>query len=287
MQLPFEDASFDAATMGYGLRNVADIPASLRVSAGGLAMLPACLPTCLPARLPGSVCINPCLTPATFCSSRRSCTGCCAPAAPLRCLTSTMRRTTQWWMPPRLSSWKTWWSLRRGQWAWQKSTSECWGGGGASRKAGGSSAGWPGGRAAAQDLIGQAAKWVASALPHMSAVPAALPVQVSAPFHPTLPQRPAAGGAGAAGGLCHCRSLPHRLWPHGLPGVHKGAVIGGGRGSGGGIGSTLAAQTACASPSKHLCDYTCIPICGRVPEGQAALAWGHRISAGALVVETK
>ncbi|KAL4426079.1 hypothetical protein ABPG77_002665 [Micractinium sp. CCAP 211/92] len=30
MDLPFEDASFDAATMGYGLRNVADIPAALR-----------------------------------------------------------------------------------------------------------------------------------------------------------------------------------------------------------------------------------------------------------------
>lgn len=26
LELPFPDASFDAATMGYGLRNVADIP---------------------------------------------------------------------------------------------------------------------------------------------------------------------------------------------------------------------------------------------------------------------
>lgn len=32
LQLPFEDASFDAATMGYGLRNVANIPAALSVS---------------------------------------------------------------------------------------------------------------------------------------------------------------------------------------------------------------------------------------------------------------
>lgn len=31
MDLPFEDCSFDAATMGYGLRNVASIPAALRV----------------------------------------------------------------------------------------------------------------------------------------------------------------------------------------------------------------------------------------------------------------
>jgi ubiquinone/menaquinone biosynthesis C-methylase UbiE len=29
LQLPFPDASFDAATMGYGLRNVADIPKAL------------------------------------------------------------------------------------------------------------------------------------------------------------------------------------------------------------------------------------------------------------------
>jgi hypothetical protein len=33
MELPFADASFDAATMGYGLRNVADIPKALRVGA--------------------------------------------------------------------------------------------------------------------------------------------------------------------------------------------------------------------------------------------------------------
>ncbi len=32
MDLPFEDCCFDAATMGYGLRNVASIPAALRVS---------------------------------------------------------------------------------------------------------------------------------------------------------------------------------------------------------------------------------------------------------------
>ena len=32
LQLPFEPASFDAVTMGYGLRNVADIPRALRVS---------------------------------------------------------------------------------------------------------------------------------------------------------------------------------------------------------------------------------------------------------------
>lgn len=31
MALPFEDDCFDAATMGYGLRNVADIPKALRV----------------------------------------------------------------------------------------------------------------------------------------------------------------------------------------------------------------------------------------------------------------
>ncbi|NJM84962.1 MAG: class I SAM-dependent methyltransferase, partial [Leptolyngbyaceae cyanobacterium RM2_2_21] len=30
LALPFEDAYFDGATMGYGLRNVADIPASLK-----------------------------------------------------------------------------------------------------------------------------------------------------------------------------------------------------------------------------------------------------------------
>jgi demethylmenaquinone methyltransferase/2-methoxy-6-polyprenyl-1,4-benzoquinol methylase len=29
LELPFEAASFDAATMGYGLRNVADIPCAL------------------------------------------------------------------------------------------------------------------------------------------------------------------------------------------------------------------------------------------------------------------
>ena len=29
MELPFERDSFNAATMGYGLRNVADIPAAL------------------------------------------------------------------------------------------------------------------------------------------------------------------------------------------------------------------------------------------------------------------
>lgn len=31
MALPFDDSSFDAATMGYGLRNVSDIPAALQV----------------------------------------------------------------------------------------------------------------------------------------------------------------------------------------------------------------------------------------------------------------
>ncbi len=30
MELPFESSSFDAATMGYGLRNVADRGAALR-----------------------------------------------------------------------------------------------------------------------------------------------------------------------------------------------------------------------------------------------------------------
>lgn len=29
LALPFEDSSFDAVTMGYGLRNVVDIPQSL------------------------------------------------------------------------------------------------------------------------------------------------------------------------------------------------------------------------------------------------------------------
>lgn len=29
MKMPFESGKFDAATMGYGLRNVADIPAAL------------------------------------------------------------------------------------------------------------------------------------------------------------------------------------------------------------------------------------------------------------------
>ena len=31
LQLPFPDATFDAATMGYGLRNVASIPQALKV----------------------------------------------------------------------------------------------------------------------------------------------------------------------------------------------------------------------------------------------------------------
>ena len=31
LELPFDDSSFDGATMGYGLRNVADIPRALRV----------------------------------------------------------------------------------------------------------------------------------------------------------------------------------------------------------------------------------------------------------------
>jgi demethylmenaquinone methyltransferase/2-methoxy-6-polyprenyl-1,4-benzoquinol methylase len=30
LELPFDDASFGAATMGYGLRNVADVPLALR-----------------------------------------------------------------------------------------------------------------------------------------------------------------------------------------------------------------------------------------------------------------
>jgi ubiquinone/menaquinone biosynthesis C-methylase UbiE len=30
MEMPFANAEFDAATMGYGLRNVADIPKALR-----------------------------------------------------------------------------------------------------------------------------------------------------------------------------------------------------------------------------------------------------------------
>lgn len=42
MAMPFEDASFDAATMGYGLRNVADIPAALRVG----CWPPFCLGLC-------------------------------------------------------------------------------------------------------------------------------------------------------------------------------------------------------------------------------------------------
>lgn len=35
MELPFDDCSFDAATMGYGLRNVANIPAALKASKRG------------------------------------------------------------------------------------------------------------------------------------------------------------------------------------------------------------------------------------------------------------
>lgn len=32
LKLPFPDATFDAATMGYGLRNVASIPQALKVA---------------------------------------------------------------------------------------------------------------------------------------------------------------------------------------------------------------------------------------------------------------
>ena len=32
LKLPFADASFDAATMGYGLRNVSSIPQALKVT---------------------------------------------------------------------------------------------------------------------------------------------------------------------------------------------------------------------------------------------------------------
>lgn len=40
LRLPFEAASFDAATMGYGLRNVASIPTALQVGrAGGKEIL--------------------------------------------------------------------------------------------------------------------------------------------------------------------------------------------------------------------------------------------------------
>lgn len=35
MELPFADAAFDAATMGYGLRNVASIPQALKVCDDG------------------------------------------------------------------------------------------------------------------------------------------------------------------------------------------------------------------------------------------------------------
>lgn len=44
MAMPFDDACFDAATMGYGLRNVSDIPAALseleRVLRPGAALHP-------------------------------------------------------------------------------------------------------------------------------------------------------------------------------------------------------------------------------------------------------
>lgn len=41
MALPFDDATFDAATMGYGLRNVADIPKALRVGTPTLMLHPS------------------------------------------------------------------------------------------------------------------------------------------------------------------------------------------------------------------------------------------------------
>jgi ubiquinone/menaquinone biosynthesis C-methylase UbiE len=45
LSLPFESGGFDAATMGYGLRNVADTPRAMRelhrvLKPGGLAAAP-------------------------------------------------------------------------------------------------------------------------------------------------------------------------------------------------------------------------------------------------------
>ncbi len=51
MQLPFPDCSFDAATMGYGLRNVPDVLQALKVSmaALGTESPPILSPVILPA----------------------------------------------------------------------------------------------------------------------------------------------------------------------------------------------------------------------------------------------
>lgn len=61
MDLPFEDCSFDAATMGYGLRNVASIPAALRVGGwwvGEMVMMCTAIGLVLPLSIK-SAAVNP------------------------------------------------------------------------------------------------------------------------------------------------------------------------------------------------------------------------------------
>lgn len=66
MALPFGSGEFDAATMGYGLRNVTDRPAALRELhrvlkpggwVGGWGAL-ACLLACVRRALPACVCVE-------------------------------------------------------------------------------------------------------------------------------------------------------------------------------------------------------------------------------------
>ena len=90
MELPFEEASFDAATMGYGLRNVASIPAALRVRVGRAAGRRL-------QQLGGSAVGRAApIRRAAPPPPRRSSTACFARAAAWPFWTSTMRRTTRW-----------------------------------------------------------------------------------------------------------------------------------------------------------------------------------------------